>query len=184
MNNILFNTDSYKLSHPWQYPKGTDYMFSYVESRGGISQRVMFFGLQYILKEYLCKPFSFDDVNEADEFYKAHGLPFHKAGFISILEKHGGYFPIRIRAVPEGALIPTNNVLMTIESLDPDSFWCVGFLETLLMRIWYPITVATISYGVKQKVRQYMEECSDNLDDLPFKLHDFGSRGVSSMELS
>lgn len=71
---------------------------------------------------------------------------------------------------------------MTVESTDPDSFWCVGFLETLFMRIWYPITVATISYNVKQLIKRYIQETSDVPEELAFKLHDFGSRGVSSME--
>ena len=50
-----------------------------------------------------------------------------------------------IRAVPEGTVVPTHNALMTIESTDPGSFWLPSYLETALLRVWYPITVATLS---------------------------------------
>ena len=52
-NNILLLTDSYKLSHYKQYPSGTSHIYSYFESRGGKFEQVTFFGLQYLLKEYL-----------------------------------------------------------------------------------------------------------------------------------
>ena len=56
LNNLLLNTDSYKASHWLQYPPGTDATFFYVESRGGLYDRTLFYGLQAILKEYLAKP--------------------------------------------------------------------------------------------------------------------------------
>ena len=47
--NLLLNTDSYKASHWLQYPPGTDATFFYVQSRGGIHVRTVFFGLQAIV---------------------------------------------------------------------------------------------------------------------------------------
>jgi nicotinamide phosphoribosyltransferase len=74
-------------------------------------------------------------------------------------------------------------VLMTIESTDPAAFWVPSYLETMLLRIWYPITVATTSWHAKQTIRHFLERTSDDVEgQLPFKLHDFGSRGVSSLE--
>ena len=32
--NILLAADSYKYSHPWQYPPGAEYVTSYAEARG------------------------------------------------------------------------------------------------------------------------------------------------------
>ena len=49
LDNLLLNTDSYKASHWLQYPPGTDATFFYVESRGGLHDRTVFFGLQAIL---------------------------------------------------------------------------------------------------------------------------------------
>ena len=50
MNNILLQTDSYKVTHWRQYPPGTQSVYSYFESRGGKFHDVVFFGLQYYLK--------------------------------------------------------------------------------------------------------------------------------------
>lgn len=51
------------------------------------------------------------------------------------------------------------------------------------MRLWYPITVATQSYFCKQTILRHLEKSSDDPKaEIGFKLHDFGSRGVSSRE--
>jgi nicotinamide phosphoribosyltransferase len=51
------------------------------------------------------------------------------------------------------------------------------------MRIWYAITVATQSYQIKQNVYKFLIETADDPDgEINFKVHDFGSRGVSSQE--
>jgi nicotinamide phosphoribosyltransferase len=43
--------------------------------------------------------------------------------------------------------------------------------------------VATHSYSIKEIIKAYLEETSDNVEtQLPFKLHDFGARGTSSEE--
>lgn len=182
-NNLLLNTDSYKASHWLQYPPGTDATFFYVESRGGIHDRTVFFGLQAILKETLSTPITHADVDEARDLFAAHGEPFNESGWRDIVDRHGGLLPIRIRAVPEGTVVPTHNALMTIESTDPKAYWVPSYLETLLLRIWYPVTVATVSWHAKQTIRQFLERTSDDTEgQLPFKLHDFGARGVSSLE--
>lgn len=183
LDNLLLNTDSYKASHWLQYPPGTDATFFYVESRGGTYDRTVFFGLQAILKEYLARPVTHAHVDEARDLFAAHGEPFNEAGWRYIVDHHSGLLPIRIRAVPEGTVVPTHQALMTIESTDPAAFWVPSYLETMLLRIWYPVTVATISWHAKQTIRQFLERTSDDVEgQLPFKLHDFGSRGVSSVE--
>ena len=183
LKNLLLNTDSYKASHWLQYPPNTDATFFYVESRGGVYDRTLFFGLQALLKEYLSTPITHADVDEARDVFSAHGEPFNEAGWRDIVDRLGGHLPLRIRAVPEGSVVPTHQALMTIESTDAAAFWVPSYLETLLLRIWYPITVATTSWHVKQTLRQFLERSSDDPEgQLPFKLHDFGSRGVSSVE--
>lgn len=160
-------------------------MFSYIESRGGKFDKTVFFGLQYYLKQYLLRGISEEDVDEADEFYKAHGVPFNREGwdYIARLHKHGGGLPVRIRAVPEGTVVPTHNALVTIESTDPNVFWLASWLETMLLRVWYPTNVATLSWHCKQIIRKYLEQTADDANaEIGFKLHDFGSRGVSSQE--
>jgi nicotinamide phosphoribosyltransferase len=182
-NNILLDTDSYKASHWLQYPDGTSAMYSYLESRGGKFSSTVFFGLQYYLKRYLSRPITKENVEEAAAFYELHGVPFNKEGFMYIVEKHGGKLPIEIKAVPEGTVVPTSNILASVESTDPKCFWIVSYLETMLMRIWYPITVATTSWHCRQIILEGLEKTAENpLEEIGFKLHDFGSRGVSSKE--
>jgi nicotinamide phosphoribosyltransferase len=180
--NIILNTDSYKVSMFKQYPAGTTGVYSYIESRGGRYDRTVFFGLQAFIKEYLLVPITQDDINIADEILTAHGLPFNRAGWQYILDKHAGYLPVVIRAVPEGQVVPVKNVLATIENTDPECFWLTTWLETALLRaIWYPTTVASQSWKIKQVILDFLEKTGDpTLID--FKLHDFGARGVSSLE--
>lgn len=183
LNNLLLNTDSYKASHWLQYPPNTDATFFYIESRGGLYDRTVFFGLQAILKEYLTKPITHADVDEARDIFAAHGEPFNETGWRYIVDHHKGLLPIRVRAVPEGTVVPTHQALVTVESTDPNAYWVPSYLETLLLRLWYPVTVATISWHAKQTIRQFLERTSDDpVGQLPFKLHDFGARGVSSAE--
>lgn len=180
--NILLNTDSYKVSMFKQYPAGTTGVYSYIESRGGRYDRTVFFGLQAFIKEYLLEPITQADIDIADEILTAHGEPFNRQGWEYILRVHGGKLPVVIRAVPEGTVVPVKNVLATIENTDPECFWLTTYLETALLRaIWYPTTVATQSWTIKQLIKDFLEKTGDpNLID--FKLHDFGARGASSME--
>jgi len=178
---LVLNTDSYKTSHYLQYPPGTNKVFSYIESRGGMHDRTVFFGLQYILKEYFTKPVTAMDVALAQEVCQAHGVPFNREGWMHIVNVHQGRLPVRICAVPEGSVVPVLNALVTIENTDPACFWLTSFLETVLMRVWYPTTVATNSWMCKQLILKCLRESGDE-GGIGFKLHDFGARGVSSME--
>jgi len=180
--NLILNTDSYKVSMFKQYPQGTTGVYSYIESRGGRYDRTVFFGLQAFIKEYLLEPITQGDIDIADEILTAHGEPFNRAGWQYILDKHNGYLPVVIRAVPEGTVVPVRNVLATIENTDLECFWLTTWLETALLRaIWYPTTVSTQSKFIKNLISEYLEKSGDPTT-IGFKLHDFGSRGVSSME--
>jgi nicotinamide phosphoribosyltransferase len=178
---LLLNTDSYKTSHWAQYPPGTQTVYSYIESRGGLHDRTVFFGLQYILKEYFSQAVTMADIDVAEEICRAHGVPFNRAGWTHIVEQHAGLLPVKISAVPEGAVVPTHNVLATIENTDPACAWLTSYLETALLRLWYPTTVATNSWFTRQTIATFLEDTGDPAG-LPFKLHDFGARGVSSFE--
>jgi len=183
--NPILDVDSYKASHWLQYPPNTTAMYSYLESRGGKYPVTVFFGLQYILKEYLTRPIESWMVDEAVSFFAAHGVPFNEAGWRYIAEDLNGCLPIRISAVPEGTVVPVHNVLMTIESTDHQTFWLVSWLETLLLRVWYPTTVATQSWHLKKVIYGALAKTADDPDgEIAFKLHDFGARGVSSCESS
>jgi len=179
--NLLLRTDSYKASHWLQYPPGAKKVHSYIEARGGMFAGGVFFGLQAYLQEYLTRPITRDDVDEATAIFAAHGEPFNREGWLQIIERHGGRLPVEIRAVAEGTVVPTRNALLTIENTDPDFYWLVSYLETELLRaVWYPTTVATLSAAAKGTILRYLEATSDDPQgQIAFKLHDFGARGVS-----
>lgn len=180
--NIILNTDSYKTSMFVQYPKNTQTVYSYVESRGGKYDETVFFGLQMFIKEYLTRPITMADIDLAERIITTHGEPFNRKGWEYIVNNHNGYMPVRINAVPEGTVVPVKNVLCTIENTDPECFWLTTYLETALLRaIWYPTTVATQSRHIKKIILSFLEKNGDP-STINFKLHDFGARGVSSLE--
>lgn len=181
VNNLILKSDSYKSSHWKQYPPKTQGMMSYIEARAG--SHLLFYGLQIFIKDHLLNPITQKDIDQAAIFFASHGEPFNREGWEYILKTYNGFMPVIIKAVPEGTVLRNSNVLLTIECTDPKCFWIASFLETALLRaIWYPSSVATISYDCKQTIKKYLELTSDDQDQVMFKLHDFGARGVSSSE--
>ena len=187
--NLLLNTDSYKPSHFLQYPKGTEYISSYGESRGCDMEgwvETTAFGMQMFLKDYMIDPIEQWMIDEADEVLAAHGVPFNREGWQHILNAHDGYMPLQIQAVPEGLTLKQSNVLFQVMNTDPKVPWLTSYIETAILRaVWFPTTVATLDLYKKRIIRKYLEMTSDSktIDtDILFKLHDFGARGVSSME--
>ena len=184
-NNLILNTDSYKASQWLQYPPNTSSVFSYIEARGGQYSENVFFGIQMFIKEYLLAPITQQMIDEAEWFLSNHGLPFNKAGWEYILNEHDGFLPIRIKALPEGTVVTTSNIMASVENTDPLCFWLTSYVETALLRaVWYPTTVATKSREIKKVIKEYLEMTADEeaMGGLGFKLHDFGARGVSSKE--
>jgi nicotinamide phosphoribosyltransferase len=186
--NIVLLADAYKYSHHKLYYPGTTKIYSYLESRGGQFNETVFFGLQYFLKHYLeGKVITKEKIDAAEDLLKqvfGRNDVFDRSKFDYILNKYDGRLPVRIKAVPEGTVVPVNNVLMTIENTDPECFWLTNFLETLLMQVWYPNTVATLSREAKKIVEEYFEETAADSSKpaIDFVLNDFGFRGVSSVE--
>lgn len=185
MDNLLLSTDSYKHSHFLQYPAGTERISSYIEARGdAMMSPVLFFGIQAFIEKYLANPINYGDIREAKELITAHGLPFNEAGWTHIVEEHGGYLPICIQSLPEGTLVPRGVPMVQVHNTDPAVPWLTSFIETALLRsIWYATNVATSSFAIKTILMHGMNATSDDPEaGLPFKLHDFGARGVSSAE--
>lgn len=184
-NNLIFKTDSYKISHPKQYPAGHEYTQLYIESRGGMYDRTMVAGINTVCK-ILEQGVSKKDVKQARKFFARHfGRDdiFYNEGWNIIATELQGKLPLSIRAIPEGEVVPTRTPLVLIENTDPRFAWLPGHFETLILRcIWYQTTVATISLYVKQQLYKFLMETEGNISSLPFKLHDFGSRGTESGE--
>jgi nicotinamide phosphoribosyltransferase len=187
-DNFILASDYYKQSHYKMYPKGLEKMYGYLESRGysGPALRVKktkFFGLQAILKKYFVGVVVTQEmVDDADAFLKdGFGYKvFNKKDWQRIVDVHGGKLPIKIRAVPEGSVIPSGNALVSVESTDPELGFLNNFCETILLQVWYPITVCTESMMIKEMMQVYADKCGCEVS--PFQLNDFGYRGASSKE--
>ena len=188
MSDILYLGDGYKLSHHNQFDPNAEKLFYYYESRGGIFTTIPFFGLQYYLLG-LEDRINERNVKEAAYFYKEYypDIPFNEEGWLYIANERAGQLPISIRALPEGTMAPNNIPLFTVESTDDKVPWIVGWVETYLSLLWYPLTVGALSYACKNVLRKTLVRTSDLEGDrleehLSYKLHDFGARGVSSVE--
>ncbi len=183
--NLIMCTDSYKHSQPWQYPENMISMFDYAEARSSkVYPTTLFHGLQGIINKYLTIPITEQEIKEAHIEAHKHGIPFNINGWTHILTEHKGFLPVEIKAVQEGTLVPTGNALFTIKSTDEKVPWIVGFLETLLMKTWYPSNIATRSYYVKQMIQKYWDQTVPKEDHfgINFAFHNFGDRGSSSVE--
>ncbi|MDO5811121.1 MAG: nicotinate phosphoribosyltransferase [Methanobrevibacter sp.] len=187
-NNICLLTDSYKVTHHYFYPKGTEKIYSYLESRVGAEfNKTIFYGLQYILKKYLeGQIVTQEKIDDADNLIANHIGPdiFNRDGWQYILDEHDGHLPIEIKAVAEGTPVDVGNALMTVENTDDKSYWLPNYLEPLLLQVWYPSTVATLSAEVRKLCNFYLEVTGSVKDNLDFMLHDFGYRGATSTESS
>ena len=184
MNPILA-TDGYKPSHKAQMVPGTGYETSYIEARGSKDPDFDFVfvaGIQAYIQKYLQVPFTQGDLDEAKEIFAGMGAPFDYDAFAYILKKNNGFFPVEIKALPEGTLAPLSVPLIQITNTDPKCAWVPAYLETALLRaIWYPSTVATNAMVIRNVLKAYAAKSATDVN-VDFKLVDFGARGVSSGE--
>src|SRR5260370_22222452 len=108
--NPILNTDSYKLTHWWQYPPNTRFIYSYVCSRGGFFDHAQVAGLQYIVKaNFAGKVFTPEDIEEARRFAEKHffGNPqcFNYPGWQSLHAKYAGDLSLRMKGVSNSAFV-------------------------------------------------------------------------------
>lgn len=192
--NPLNLIDFYKADHRKQYPKGTITVYSNFtprQSRVKGNDHIIFFGLQYFIKEYLINHF-------AEGFFK---LPKYKVlraykrrmdnalgpdaiNVDHIAELHDlGYLPIRIKALPEGSKVPIGVPVLTIKNTSTRFFWLTNYLESLLSCIlWKPTTSATTAWLYKKEFMRHAELTGSPKDFVPFQGHDFSFRGMSGIE--
>jgi len=189
-------TDSYKATHFLQYPKAQK-MVAYGEFRCGYNKdssdtRMVAYGIRYLIENYISKPWTLEDVDRADIFYKTHmaplytAFPFPRSLFEKFVIENNGYFPVKIQAIPEGTVIHARVPVYQITAEKEYSPLCT-FLETLLTMMWYPTSVATLSRRARDVVEQSFERTSDMGRGSPLiesRLQDFGFRGCTSVEQS
>jgi nicotinamide phosphoribosyltransferase len=180
--NFTTLTDYYKICHHLLSPDNTSQVYSYMEARKP-NKQILFFGLQYIIKEYLQGKVlhNLQEINEGRRLCEQGFVTdkyFNYDGWKHILDEHDGFLPIKIKAVPEGTVLDSSNILVSVENTDPKCGWVVGHIEDLMLHLWYTCSVATLSCEFKTIIRYYNQQTGGKLS--PFSLNDFGFRGVSS----
>lgn len=188
--------DFYKTGHIFQYPKGTQLVYSNETPRGsrikGVDA-VVVFGIQFLITEYLIKQFNEGFFNKP----KAEVVAQYKRRLDNALGKDAvnlshiealhdlGYLPLQIKAMPEGTLCPMRVPCMTFWNTHPDFFWLTNFLETLISNVtWGAMTSATIAHIYRKMLDQYAKETSDMPEFVDWQGHDFSMRGMFGLEAS
>lgn len=192
--NPFLLTDYYKVGHVFQYPENTTLVYSNLtprKSRLDNIDEMVFFGLQYFIKEYLIDYFNDNFFRQQKEKvvadYKrriATSLGAHLPTYEHLERLHDlGYLPVEIKALPEGSKVPMRVPCLTIVNTLPEFYWLTNFLETILSAIiWQPCTSATIAYEYRKLLDRYAEETGMPADFVQWQGHDFSFRGMSSLE--
>lgn len=195
--NVIQACDFYKVGHKFQYPEGTQYVFSNFTARSDrlatktgqkSDGKILFFGLQGFIKEFLIDAFNENffwrpkqevvaeytkRMNTAlvtDDFDASHIAALHDLG----------YLPLSIRALPEGSLVPVKVPVLTIVNTHPDFFWLTNYVETLLSaELWKKTTSATTAYKYREILQNYAVTTGSPLDFVLWQGHDFSFRGLS-----
>ncbi|BAQ64899.1 nicotinate phosphoribosyltransferase [Geminocystis sp. NIES-3709] len=197
--NPLNAIDFYKTDHRRQYPEGTTEVYANFTPRSGRLAkvldfddiRVVFFGLQYFIQDYLIdcwhKNFFEQDKNKVVSAYKRRmdtSLGVDAISIEHIEELHDfGYLPLKIKALPEGSLVPIGIPVLTVVNTHPDFFWLTNYIESVMSSyLWKPITSATTAFQYKKLVKNYAIKTGTPLDFILFQCHDFSFRGLSGVQ--
>ena len=199
-------TDSYKLGHIYQYPAGTEQVYTNWTPRSDrllpvlrntldgfrpFEGRMVWFGLQAHIKAFLIDAWneSFFDIprdkavaryqRRMDTFFGPNAVSADHIGALHDL----GYLPIEIRALPEGSRVPMRVAAMTIVNTLPEFYWVTNYLETALSsELWKASTVATIAYEYRRLLDHYAGLTGAPAEFVQWQGHDFSMRGVDGVE--
>jgi len=183
--------DVYKEFHARAYHPDVSEVYANFTSRSGKlsnvenNEKVAFVGLQYFIKSYLQE--------EWDVFFKApkqEAVANHKRILSAMLgypvsvkyleDLHDlGYLPLRIKALPEGTLVPYLVPPITIVNTKEGFQWLTNMIETVLSCENWPIqTSATTSVAYLKVFKEFAAKTGFPMEAVPFQGHDFSFRGM------
>lgn len=192
--NPFLLTDYDKVGHVFQYPANTTLVYSNLTPRKSRLQGVdemVFFGLQYFIKEYLIAYFNehffAQPIEKVMAAYKRRistSMGAHLPTYAHLEALHDlGFLPVEIKALPEGSKVPMRVPCLTIANTLPEFYWLTNFLESLLSAItWQPSTSATIAWQYRKLLNRYAQETGMPEAFIQWQGHDFSFRGMSSLE--
>lgn len=189
----LFQTDAYKLGHIKMYPEGIQEIYSNFTNRGsrleGVNH-VVNFGLQAFIQKYLVDDFEEFFMLPEDEVVNEYqtmldgvfGPGQVNSDHVRALHQLR-YVPLKVKALPEGALVPIGVPMLTIKNTHPDFAWLTNYVESVLSAsLWQPSTSATKAWQTRQMLNRYAEMTGMPAEATDFQMHDFSLRGQSSIE--
>ena len=194
--NSLLLTDSYKISHHYMYPEGTETVYSNMTARsdkyapkyskGGIISFYQQATMKIIHEHFNNNFFNLDKsevINSIKKDLSSHVNSDYDVSHFEALHDLG-YLPIKVKAIPEGMFVPIKIPFLTITNTDHRFYWLVNYLETIISNtLWHPIVVATIMKGFKDiSKRWYEKNDKDNKWFLDYCLHNFAMRGMSGLD--
>lgn len=198
--NPLTAIDFYKTDHRRQYPQGTSEVYANFTPRSShlanvlkdtFDNRIVSFGLQYFIKDFLidtwCEKFFNQDKEKVVAAYKRRmdfslGKDSIEVSHIEALHDLG-YLPLRIKALPEGSRVPIGVPVLTVVNTHPDFFWLTNYIESVIScYLWKPMTSATVAFEYKRLLTDYALKTGASLESIPFQVHDFSFRGMSSAQ--
>jgi len=195
--NPLTCIDFYKADHRRQYPAGTTLVYSNFTPRSNHlsnlpdnNDNIVFFGLQYFIKDFLIEKFNdgfFNrDKKEVVAEYKRRMDTSLGAGAIPVDHIEAlhdlGYLPLEIRAAPEGSSVRVKVPCLTIKNTVPEFFWLVNYIESVLSAyIWKPCVSATTARWYRNLFDSYADSTGAPKEFVPFQGHDFSFRGMSGV---
>lgn len=194
--NSLFLTDGYKTGHHLMYPTGTEVVYSNLTPRNNKyappgCTHLLNIGTQKLFrsivehfdmfffsknKDEVCQEMKrelsmyLNDDYDVTHFEQLHDL---------------GYLPIRVKALPEGHLVPMRVPVFTIVNTQPVNgaifHWITNYLETILSSEgWIPSTSATVALQYRRIIKAGLDKT--NPEAAGFELwqgHDFSMRGMA-----
>lgn len=196
-HNPLTAIDFYKASHRVQYPDKTELVYANFTPRSsGLSNlpdkkdHIIWFGLQYFIKDYLIESFNSGffkrPKDEVVAEYKRRmdtSLGVDSVAVDHIEALHDlGYLPLEIRALPEGTKVPVKVPVLTIHNTVPEFFWLVNYIETILSAyLWKACVSATTANWYKKLLSDSAMKTVGDTNFVPFQAHDFSFRGMSGI---
>ena len=193
--NALLLCDTYKTCHDRMYPNSLNTLVSYWVPRKSMfkieeNQKMVFFGLQAFIQEYLIEYFNKNFFNlPLDEvlttYRKYLNIQLGEGNYdvekIENLHKLG-YLPLRIDALPEGSKVNMGVPCIRVINTDRSFAWLVQWIECILQaELWKPCNHATIGNMYYNLAKLFYEHNVDDNIDPRMAFADFGMRGMSCM---
>jgi len=191
--SAMLLADFYKISHREMYPENTQLVYSTWTARTSrlldVNETVHF-GHQAFIKEFLIRFFNEHFFGRPKEEVIAeysriikNTLGIEKPATAHIEALHDlGYLPLKIKALPEGSIVPLRVPSLTVQNTDPRFFWLTNYIESLMSaQLWQASTSATIAREYRKLLNKAAVETGGDLGFVQFQGHDFSFRGMSSL---